>query len=73
MPSTPRTSHQRSTAAVVLTRHDSRPLDPPTRVPAPPPRRARRWPTMLIWLLLAGAIAGLWALLLLGDSLSVSG
>jgi hypothetical protein len=29
----------------------------------------RVWPTVLTWTLLGGAIAGLWALLLLGDSL----
>ena len=65
--------HQRSTAAVILTRddtqHSSTSVDP-----LPPPRRKpRRWPIVLIWTILVSAIGALWALLLFGDSLSVSG
>jgi hypothetical protein len=70
---TPTPTRQRSTAAIVWSR-----TDPPAQSgrsdPEPPPvAPARVWPTVLTWLLLGGAIAALWALLLLGDSLVVSG
>jgi len=65
--------HQRGTTALVLSRNDAhRPgahtsgLDPE---PAPP----ALWRAVLTWTLLGGAIAALWALLLLGDSLVTTG
>jgi hypothetical protein len=70
-------SHQRSTAAVVLTRSDA-PGPAPTgdaaqQGGAADTRPSRIWPLVLVWLLLGGAVAALWALLLFGDSLAPSG
>lgn len=73
--------NQRSTAAVILTRPDPRPGGgKPTpsgrgRTGADDvrPRGRGRWPVVLTWIVLGAAIAALWALLLLGDSLVVSG
>ena len=72
---------QRSNAAIILTR-----LDPPpaagrptssgrgwTRADDSWPRGRRWWPMVLTWIVLGTAIMALWALLLLGDSLVVSG
>ena len=64
--------HERSTAAVILTRDDAH-APAGSADPLPPRRKARRWPIVLIWTILGSAIAALWALLLLGDSLSVNG
>jgi hypothetical protein len=72
---------QRSTAAVVLTRPDPRPGGrestpadrDPTGAAGGPSSGRSRWPAVLTWVVLGAAIAGLWALLLLGDSLGVSG
>lgn len=71
-----RRPHQRSTAAVVLTRSDA--PGSPTGEAAPhdsavAPQPPRIWPTVLIWILLSSAIAALWAMLLLGDSLALNG
>ena len=66
-------TRQRSTAAVVLSRLDPPVLSGQTGPGRPHAAAPRVWPTVLNWLLLGGAIAALWALLLLGDSLVVSG
>jgi hypothetical protein len=71
---------QRSTAVVVLSRADPRPGGVERR-PSDGGRagaggrssRLSRWLAGLTWLVLGAAIASLWALLLLGDSLRVSG
>ncbi len=68
---------QRSTAAVVLSRDDAPApgaYSPPTDADAGGTRAARRprWPTVVTWILLGGAIAALWAVLLFGDSLRSS-
>lgn len=68
-----RRPHQRSTAAVVLTRADTHSGGAASRDGAALEDRPRAWPTVLIWVLLSSAIAALWASLLLGDSLGVSG
>ena len=66
--------HQRGTSALVLSRSDANaggaaaPVAENRTVP-----RRRVWPTVLTWILLGSAIAALWALLLLGDSLVVNG
>lgn len=53
-------------------RADGRP-DAPHRSTWRNDRRERVWPTVLTWVLLSAAIAALWALLLLGDSLRING
>jgi hypothetical protein len=74
---------QRSTTAVVLSRPDPRPGRGET-VSSPSDgacaaagmqssSRFSRWLGVLTWVVLGAAIAALWALLLLGDSLVVSG
>lgn len=76
-----RPSHlrQRSTAALVLSRPDSRPGGSATTSSGgdrgAAGRRSRglsRWLAVLTWIVLGAAIAALWALLLFGDSLVVS-
>lgn len=64
---------QRSTAAVVLSRDDA-----PAQATAPDAAGTRgarraRWPTVVTWIVLGAAIAALWAVLLIGDSLRSSG
>jgi type VI protein secretion system component VasF len=68
----PAPASTRSSAAVVLSRRDPRSHGAaPT---ANPPRaHSRPWTVVLTWVVLGGAVAALWGLLLLGDSLSVSG
>jgi type VI protein secretion system component VasF len=64
----------RSSAAVILSRRDPRPCAPTASPPAESSAtRSRQWAVVLIWVVLGGAVAALWGLLLLGDSLSVSG
>jgi hypothetical protein len=69
---------QRSTAAVVLSRADA-PAPGADASPtcsgaaATPAVRRRRWPIVLTWIALGSAIAALWAVLLIGDSLRASG
>ena len=66
----------RSTAAIVLTRPDPRPAGGKSAPPGGDPKGAggrSRWPVVLTWIVLGSAIAALWALLLIGDSLVVSG
>jgi hypothetical protein len=62
-----------STAAVVLSRPDAPLGSGPPAQEQPPSTVTRIWPTLLTWVLLGAAIAALWALLLLGDSLLVGG
>jgi type VI protein secretion system component VasF len=68
-----RRSHQRSTAAVVLTRSDLSLNDPAPRPPAPPSARSRLWATVFVWVVLGGVIAALWASLLFGDASPLNG
>ena len=78
----------RSTTALVVSRSDTPVADRlgesgetpagsgPDVLPGSPwqsHRRDRRWPTVLTWIVLSAAIAALWVLLLLGDSLPLSG
>jgi hypothetical protein len=65
--------HQRGTAAVILSRHapvlaEANPGPPHPTFPGDEP--VRRWQALLVWALLGAAIAGLWTLLLFGDSLA---
>lgn len=69
---------QRGTAAIVLSRADppaenGTPWDSPHPALERPGGRAPVWPLVLTWIFLGSAIAAVWALLLLGDSLVVSG
>jgi len=63
---------QRGTSALVLSRSDTNADPPAAPLPHPPSHaaqvRRRLWPAVVTWILLGGAIAALWALLLLGDS-----
>ncbi len=69
----------RSTAAVVLSRPDPHPGGGEPKamraaeIAKPGTGRARAWLALLTWVFLGAAIAALWALLLLGDSLVVTG
>ena len=64
---------QRSMAAVVLSRASSS-ANVVTADTATNASVRRRWPTIVLWIVLGAAIAALWGLLLFGDSLqSVSG
>ena len=61
-------------AAVVLSRADAAISNEPSSPLSPDGDTQRPWTTLVVWVLLGGAIAGAWALLLLGDSLrAVSG
>jgi hypothetical protein len=69
--------HQRGTAAVILSRHASEVADATGRDNPGPPlpltpdhQPVSRWRTLLTWALLGAAIAWLWTLLLVGDSLA---
>jgi hypothetical protein len=68
-----RRSHQRSTAAVILTRSDVSATGATPLTPAPPSARSRLWVTVLIWIVLGGVVAALWASLLFGDASPLSG
>ncbi|MDX2170616.1 MAG: hypothetical protein SF182_26320 [Deltaproteobacteria bacterium] len=61
----------RGTAAVVLGRPDHAVKHPPPRDAAPPPRGTGwpRWFDVLAASALGAALLGIWALLVLGDSL----
>lgn len=61
----------RSTTAMVLSRADPRPgpIGAADSRPAPPRFERPRWLGVVKWTLLGAAIAALWVLLLLGDSL----
>lgn len=65
----------RSTTALIASRSDTpasgRLSDPGAALAGDAGRRSRVWP-VLTWVLLSAAIAALWALLLLGDSLRLS-
>ncbi len=67
----------RSTAAVVVSRSDAQSgggATPRGRVAeTATPDTASAWGAVLTWIVLGAAIAALWASLLLGDSLVVSG
>ena len=64
---------QRGTSAVVMSRSDaSQPVPPNERGAPTGPLAARVWPSVLVWVLLGAAIAAPWALLLFGDSLTVT-
>ena len=67
-----RSSHQRSTAAVILTRADISAKEATPLTPAPS-ARSRLWATVLIWIVLGGIVAALWASLLFGDASPLSG
>jgi len=73
-PGEPPNLRHRSTAALVLSRPDPAAGTAP-HLPATPEAAPRRpvWAAVLVWVVLGAAIAGVWALLLLGDSLPVSG
>jgi len=64
---------QRSTTALVLSRSTTGPLsEAAERTPTPgdgAPTTSWRW-AVVTWIILGAAIAALWALLLLGDSLA---
>ena len=60
----------RSMAAVVLSRATATsPADAATGASVPEDASSRRrWPTVVLWIVLSAAIAAAWALLLFGDS-----
>jgi hypothetical protein len=78
----------RSTTALIASRSDAptagklpgsaetlagREQDSARRATGQPDGPKRVWPTVLTWAVLSAVIAALWALLLLGDSLRLSG
>jgi len=73
MASPTETRRPRSTAALVLTRADAPPLPPRAPAELLAPQCDLPWPAWLriaTAVVLGASVAGLWALLLLGDSLS---
>jgi hypothetical protein len=68
-----RRAHQRSTAAVVLTRSDVARNDNGMPVETVPSPRSRLWATVLIWIVLGSVVAALWASLLFGDASPLNG